>query len=289
MKRILSGDIPPPSSVNHQVDPQLERIITRALSLDPDDRYPSALDMQTELDEFVSTLGTPIGNQNLGRDLSSMFEDLRAERASSIDRRVAHATESVPPEETPFSVATPSEPKRPSKDEISHVAWVAAFFVGLTIFGGVLIWRQPVSQEAHHAQVSMNDPAPEAQTVRIRITAFPGEASLELDGQELGSNPYASSVRPSTQLHELIVSADGYQSETRSLRFNQDQEVVLTLKRTRIEVVEPEPSLDATSKKLSRPERTAPTRVQTISAPDPCDPPHFIDERGIKKFKPECL
>lgn len=296
MKRILSGEVPPPSSVNPQVDARLERIIERALRLDPNDRYSSALDMQSELDDFALSLGTPVRNRSIGRDLSGMFQDLRVERARSIDHRVAQATESVPPEETPFSVAHPSkQPKSPSPDESSHVSWVAAFFVGVTIFGALLVWRQSESLatsppfEKELSAQPVKAPASQAETFQIRITAFPGEASLQLDGQELKSNPYASRVSPNERSHTLVVSAEGYQSQTRTLRFNQDQEIVISLKKPNKVVPDLGPPPNAKTRNIPRPVKHPASPTPTRSMPDRCDPPHFFDDRGIKKFKPECL
>jgi len=46
---ILNEDPEPPSRVNPQIDPELERIVTKALAKDPNDRFQSAADLAGEL------------------------------------------------------------------------------------------------------------------------------------------------------------------------------------------------------------------------------------------------
>ncbi len=48
-RRILAGDYPPPSAFNPNVSPELDRMVARALALDPKDRFVDAGDMQEAL------------------------------------------------------------------------------------------------------------------------------------------------------------------------------------------------------------------------------------------------
>ena len=49
---IVSGDVPPPTSLDPQFPPELEAIIGKAIRLDPDERYASADELATALERF---------------------------------------------------------------------------------------------------------------------------------------------------------------------------------------------------------------------------------------------
>ena len=47
-------DPPPPSSKNHDVPPGLDAIVLKAMAKNPDNRYPTAVDLKHDLDRFLS-------------------------------------------------------------------------------------------------------------------------------------------------------------------------------------------------------------------------------------------
>ncbi len=54
MHRLLQGDVQPPSELAADYPPELERIVMRALSSDPEGRYPSADRMRMALEQFLA-------------------------------------------------------------------------------------------------------------------------------------------------------------------------------------------------------------------------------------------
>ncbi len=77
MRRVLDGDIPPPTFVNPSFPPALEAIIMRALEVDPADRYQNCDHMFRDLDAFLQEEGlswTP-------RKLSAVMVELFGEGA----------------------------------------------------------------------------------------------------------------------------------------------------------------------------------------------------------------
>jgi serine/threonine protein kinase len=298
MKRILSGEIPSAREVNSNVAPELERIICRSLNLNREARYPTALDMQLDLDEFISELGEPVRNRQIGRTLSMMFEDLRDERARTIDQRVARAVDSVPPfEETPISATADAKARDAGESESTTLPMMAMFIVLLSLFGGVLIWQRSaenekeiLTKEAGAAAEQKGTPnnVQKHREVQLRITAFPGDARLFLDGKLLASNPHAAKYARTSEAHDLLIQAKGHNDERRALMFDQDQEIVLSLKK------QTSAELPVASPRRVPPEsKPSPSNQKVPSPEDPllkeCSPPHFFDQRGIKKYKPECL
>ena len=53
--------------------PELQMIVERAMALDPDDRYSSALDLQLDLEAFARSHGLSISNAELGRTMQSLL------------------------------------------------------------------------------------------------------------------------------------------------------------------------------------------------------------------------
>jgi hypothetical protein len=115
--------------------------------------------------------------------------------------------------------------------------------------------------------------------------------------------------KDSKAAHDLLVEAAGYRSEQRQLLLSHDQELVLHLHQLG---TSPDSTTSSTTKDLS-PEgltthRKPPARLPKTSpkvpegsappAPAPevaqphranCSPPFYYDDRGIKKYRAECL
>ncbi|HTJ85210.1 MAG TPA: serine/threonine-protein kinase [Polyangiaceae bacterium] len=74
---LLQVRIPSIRAVVPHVPAELARIIDRALAPDREDRYPSALAMQRELDAFAVASGMRVDGPEVGRVVSELFEEER--------------------------------------------------------------------------------------------------------------------------------------------------------------------------------------------------------------------
>jgi eukaryotic-like serine/threonine-protein kinase len=80
---IMNGPIPPPSKLRSDVPPQLDKIVTRALSRLPEDRFETAEEMATALEDFLTH--TPRYDARvLAGQLEELFGSTRAEAKRSI-------------------------------------------------------------------------------------------------------------------------------------------------------------------------------------------------------------
>ena len=80
MRRVLEGDVPPPTFVNPSFPPTLEAVIMRALEVDPADRYQNCDHMFRDLEAFLqeeSLSSSP-------RKLSAVMVDLFGEGAPAV-------------------------------------------------------------------------------------------------------------------------------------------------------------------------------------------------------------
>ncbi len=74
LQRIVTGDVLRPSEVNPDVHPELERIIMKAMSTSPDDRYRTAAEMGQELEAFAESTREDVKAEYLSAVVSGLFE-----------------------------------------------------------------------------------------------------------------------------------------------------------------------------------------------------------------------
>jgi serine/threonine-protein kinase len=80
---IMNAPIPPPSKLRSDVPPQLDKIVSRALSRSPGDRYETAEEMASEIDDVAAELPRYDGRV-LAAKLEELFGSTRAEAKRSI-------------------------------------------------------------------------------------------------------------------------------------------------------------------------------------------------------------
>jgi serine/threonine-protein kinase len=80
---IMNGPIPPPSKIRHEVPPQLDKIVSRALARLPEDRFETAEEMAAALEDYLTQ--TPrYDARALAGQLEELFGSTRAEAKRSI-------------------------------------------------------------------------------------------------------------------------------------------------------------------------------------------------------------
>ncbi len=73
MNATMEGSYLKPSQVKRDINPELERIILKAMALKPDDRYPSAGDMLEDLERFAAKTGAFPSPRELGEFVRKLF------------------------------------------------------------------------------------------------------------------------------------------------------------------------------------------------------------------------
>jgi len=91
IRHTLHGTTPLVSSIRPEVDPELDRIVERALRRDPEARYATALEMRDELEEFLAQ-GSATGAKELGQLMAKHFSEQREQREQQIQSWVAAFT-----------------------------------------------------------------------------------------------------------------------------------------------------------------------------------------------------
>ena len=89
LHRLLNAPIPSISTVRPDVDPELESIIARALEKDPRYRFDTAQEMRDALDDFLMMTGRNVRQDEIGQQITSMFQDLREEVRAQVQAHMA--------------------------------------------------------------------------------------------------------------------------------------------------------------------------------------------------------
>jgi serine/threonine protein kinase len=299
MNRVLNGEIPAPQNEASPIPPELLAICMRALAPERSDRYQTALELELALEDYLAKRSHYVSARELGKFMSERFAQLRESVEQRIESELGQGESSRPPPGSlPPRSATPSrtgytasrsthgEPPR------SKLWMVALGFVAL----GVLLVAWGVSQKPE-------PPAPGAtgaaasnspRRVSISIEARPASASISLDGVSV-PNPYVAERAWDAETHHLQVSAPGYVPEEASLRFDTDVRMFRALSPAPVDPgdasgsAQPPASAHPRAGSKAAPGPAASGAAPPAAGPGACDPPYFLDARGIKKFKPECL
>ncbi len=298
VRRVLEGGISPPSTVNPRVPAELERVCMRALARHPEDRHATAADLANDIDAIAASLDEPGDVRALAEAMTREFGEIRRARHREIEEKLAADGRAT----GAFSQRPAGAAGRDGRDAIGEFCgptrsvsnlplrrrrrargrWLAAVALATITAAGIWLARGAGTGPAAIASRELAPPPPPLASAHLRITAFPAAARVLIDGRETGENPCAREVRAGTEV-SLRVEAPGHLPIERNLHVTRDQELVLSLRSA-----PPAATMAATVK--------PPVMVRAPSPPPPspianvdCTPPYYLDARGVKKFKPECL
>jgi serine/threonine protein kinase len=339
MKNLLCNDIPKLRNAKPDVDPELEQIIGKAIAPEREGRYGSAHELLVALTGYLEEHGGLASQAEIAELVNRTCGDLREEAKKRLDRELAKFSQSadgnwndVPAEftgsktgversqdgisgkRTPFDTGTrtgfvgQADVPLPAHRRWTRPMAAAAVALGALTVAWVVLRPPPSRPESAPVALSpavaaVPSPAPVVM-VRVQLSVEPAQAALYLDGARLSSNPFSSSLPADQREHELFVTADGFLSLTRSVRFETDMELKLALDpvplapgmtitlREGTSSTQAKPAKRASRGKraasTSRPDAPAAT-AQPAATGDACNPPYVVNALGVKRYKRECL
>ncbi|HEY2517400.1 MAG TPA: protein kinase, partial [Polyangiaceae bacterium] len=80
LEKLRNFAIPPPSSKNRDVPPELDRVVLKALAKDLAERYRSAKDLFRDLDKLAQTIGATASREEIARYMRASFPESLARR-----------------------------------------------------------------------------------------------------------------------------------------------------------------------------------------------------------------
>ena len=84
LNAVLRCEFKPPRELRKDLPAELEAIIYKAMGAKPDDRYPSALAMASDLEKFIASVSTASGASQVGGYLRSLFGEERVTHRTRI-------------------------------------------------------------------------------------------------------------------------------------------------------------------------------------------------------------
>jgi serine/threonine-protein kinase len=297
MSKVAKGEMPPlPESPD--APERLRWICEKALAFDREARYQTAAEMETALEEVLESFGR-VRPRDRGAFVSNLFSDLRAETRATIEAQLAKVASFAASSEEDASTSdapvltlpqlggadepgSPVGTQAPPASSGRSLAIVLALLVACV--GGALLiaWPrgQPKPPPVATAPPSAIAPVPDGK-VDLRVDVTPASAAVFLDGKPIPSNPWSDRVPRDPARHVVRAEAPGYVTRELSVTFDQAANLVLALER--------EPPPPAASSAPSPPHGGAKPHPQAAPKTPDCAQPFYVDERGIKKVKPECM
>ncbi len=128
LEKVRKVDFRPPRELNQHLDPELERIVMKALAKDPNERYQHASEMAEDLARYQYGMDRPFGRTDLVRYMQQHFgSEMEAERERLERYRSFDLTDpAVEPTPEPAPTPTVSSVGRPPPARPSEVRVTAA-------------------------------------------------------------------------------------------------------------------------------------------------------------------
>jgi serine/threonine protein kinase len=208
LTNIVKGKFDTPRTVDPNYDPQLEKIVLNALSRDRDQRYPTAQDLQNDLEKLARERGLFLSKSGLKKFMGELFEkEIAAWRESQKQGKslVEHLELTASYEDDAEPLPEPAAPPATKRNLMIGGAAAGAL---LLVLIGVLALRpgkkappppvRPVAVAPLHGSElpAPSAPTPSAPVVvkpgigAVKIVTHPHGASLVLDGKPLaGRSP----------------------------------------------------------------------------------------------------
>jgi serine/threonine-protein kinase len=229
-QRVATGDIPKPSSVKPSVPPELDAICMKALALQPSDRYATAAEFQTAIDDYVSAHPELRANaRELGKFVGELFAADRAKLKAIIEQqmgaggKVSQRNLAIPvfttkttgssadiamvAASTNPAIEDTAAPRRSKRLVVLTAVALAALAVPATIFG----------MRAKSQPTMTSLPTNEMTTVTVRAT--PAEAKIFFDDAALDGNPATSSFKRDAVKHRVRAEAPGFSPKSEWVTF----------------------------------------------------------------------
>ena len=198
-----AGRFDPPSR-HRDISPELEGLILRAMSLHPDDRYPSVVELGAALLGFGSKRVQALwGSEFSRRQVSAAASALT--HNTPVNMIAQRTLNPLVTEAAPVHGSKPTPKSRAGR-------WVVAAAV-LAAALGIGAWQTRAS-----AGAQMPAAASKVETFAVKLMATPARSTIELDGEPVAVGTFAGQLPRDGRTHTIVVAAPGF--ERREIKFS---------------------------------------------------------------------
>jgi serine/threonine-protein kinase len=299
------GEIPGILDVKPDTPAWLAEILTRALAVDPDQRYATAREMQADLERGMDANGLRASARDLGSFVSTSFTDERAERRTQLEDRLRRFDSGVGPaisrDRLRDARSSPSNDVEVDDDDTSaprashhdgdgsltaasrratprarrsvRRAW-------LPIAAACMAWGAviasfaffPTRQKPAAPVLTAAESAVAAAPVEITIASTAPGARLYLDDAILAANPFVGTFLPSPISRRVRAEAPGYTSKEMVVTFAQPLRLEIALEPLRPDAAVVDASRTPAAAPRAVPARPPPRSSDPQGARPPFDP-----------------
>ncbi|HET9932024.1 MAG TPA: serine/threonine-protein kinase [Polyangiaceae bacterium] len=294
VQKILHDPIPAPSALVDDVPRELDEVVLRALARDPEERFPDAQTMALAVAAAVRSASS----LEVGAWVTELCGDSLLERGDRIADFEAMPLEELTlglpaasfgtPVPTGFTMANALLPP-PAADALSS-SRAARFRRRAAVFGAAVLTFGTLSVAGPRAMQRFSQ-AGKSKVARTALANEPtpaNEPTLAVASSESGS-PHARRFVDSGSSSSTVAPSESPRPE------GSRRSAVQTRLRPSVAAVGPSRSVDAPHTELARATPAVPNKlvspkpvVSAKRSPN-CDIPYTIDERGVKRFNPDCL
>jgi len=268
----------------------------KALAKNAGARYPTALALQAELEAYMAERKLGASPREISAFVSELYADQRQETKRALEEKLSREGSLNWGDSVPISIASSASVSQQTKTLLApsrRSSWdILIWTLGVSALGGLLLFF--ISLRSHEAKpaaalqalaasssIRVESAAPAPTLVSVRISASPNFSEILVDEKPVAGNPVQLAVTNDGKVHTVKVLALDHKPRSVSVKYDRDQDIVVALERTA-----------AASNPVQRAQQKAP--LPTVSAapslpPQDCEPPVYVDERGIKHVKAGCL
>jgi eukaryotic-like serine/threonine-protein kinase len=234
LHKLITHQIPPPSSVNPATDAELEAIVLKALAADPAARHGTARELSDALAAWLRKVGDHTNLRDLGRILADRFADERASIRTLIEAQIREAEaqsgevtalvrleQSLTSTDSTFAPPADEMPTRTMGTAATVVVGAKAPEVGrkgpflwgaiATVIAGAVaaIVLLPSDRAVVSSDAAPKGPLP--ATYVLRIESRPPAAMVQCDGRVLGVTPLELDVPAGDRACDYVIAKAGYE------------------------------------------------------------------------------
>jgi hypothetical protein len=322
--RVQRGDLPREAFGRAAVPAVLEEICRRALSLRPEARYATALELADALEEALPQLGPLISRRRIGAMVAGLFREVSAETRNAIERQVvsqfdgagsgaiaitgrrttgkntitagAAATRAADGDRPPTPLAARQGRGEAAGGERHRARWLRPALVGSVALGAVLsaMWATGVPPHANQQVArgslpvgglsSPDDFSHQGGLSMAEVTGAPNGTARPLVVSQVSSAGPHSEESMHHPMGEISKDASSV-GLTAAPAAGGKLAAARSIHRRRVHD-HPADTGPPTHPDIST-ALSAPRGASDSGGLD-CEHPFFVDGDGIKKFRPEC-
>lgn len=244
--KILTEDPPPPGELNPDIPEDLVQTIQTAMARDQADRYADSMEFRERLLPYLpsssgqfDTKMSSASRNAVKAALSSTMTPLEMTRsgAGSLSRSVGKSKlpliiGSVAAAVLAVVVAIVAVAMSGEEDPPPVVASPASMQTAAAVEAGPDENTASADKKPDADTNAENASSEKAAQVQVKIAASPPKAVIKIDGVRVSSNPFSGTFKKDAVLHNLVITADGYEDHKALISFSDNQDLKYTLEKT---------------------------------------------------------